>query len=569
MSQAVRRLALSDAEIAVLVSGITSIGIEILAGRIVAPEFGSSIYVWGSIIGVNLAALAAGYHLGGRSAPHRAGTNRIAGVLLQSVLFIVVLLIGAEAILQSFDALPLPARFAPLPPIAVLFGPPVFLLGFVSPYAAELSDRPTAGSASGRVYAVGTVGSIVGAFGTTFFLIPAFPISVIEVGFGILLVGTALWVGDVSPVRVGQAVVLVGLLGTAFVVGGAAISLSGTTVYETQTPYAELSVVDEDGVRTLYLGSAPQSAMYLDDRDGYVFDYSRYLHIPMLLQDDVDRVLFIGGGGFSTPKRYLREYPNVTVDVVELDPEVIDVAETYFGLPRSERLNVIQGDGREFLEDTDHEYDVIVLDAYRQDRVPYHMTTLEFMRLARDRLDNDGVLVANLISARSGSGSAFFRAEYKTMQAAFPNVYAFPTSDTELLQNIEVVATKETEPYTAAELSRLARSRVDAVGLNLTTEVSNYMNASDIETDDVPTLTDDFAPVDKLLDPQLGRRYVVSRNGSDERIDQPPAPFMSASVSGIAHSKPQQALRIDRTDLSGLDVEAKAVHTDTRRASGA
>lgn len=531
MSESARRVPLADSELAVLVAGITSIGLEILAGRIVAPEFGSSIYVWGSIIGVNLSALAAGYHLGGRTAPVRASTDRIAGVLFQSVLFVVVLLIGSEAILQSFDALPLPPRLAPLPPIAILFGPPVFLLGFVSPYATELSEKPTAGSASGRVFAIGTLGSIAGVFGTTFLLIPAFPIAVIEIGFGFLLIVTALWVGDLTRVRVGQALVLVALLSAGFLIGGSAFQIGGTTVYETQTPYAQLSVVDKDGVRTMYLGSAPQSATYVDGREGYVFEYSSYLHIPLLLQDDVERVLFIGGGGFSTPKRYLEEYPTVTVDVVELDPKVIEVADEYFGLPDSDRLNVIRADGREFLEKTDREYDVIVLDAYRKDRVPYHMTTVEFMELAKDRLDEDGVMVANLISASSGSGSEFFRAEYRTMSEVFPRVYAFPTSNTELLQNIELIATKQDRRLSKADFRRLARERREQVGLDLTAEVENYLNASDIETEDVPTLTDDFAPVDRLLDPQLGRRYVVSRN-----VSSVTAPSLSAETPrrGIA-----------------------------------
>lgn len=122
------------------------------------------------------------------------------------------------------------------------------------------------------------------------------------------------------------------------------------------------------------------------------------------------------------------------------------------------------------------------------------------------------------------------------MQAAFPNVYAFPTSDTNLLQNIEVVATKGSESYTEADFTRLARSRVDVVGLNLTTEVGNYMNASDIETEDVPTLTDDFAPVDKLLDPQLGRRYVVSQNESEESLGGLPEPVIAGSLTAMVES---------------------------------
>lgn len=511
-------------EIAVFIGGVASIGIEILAGRIVAPEFGNSIYVWGSIIGVNLTALGLGYHLGGRSAPERASPNAIAGVLLQATVFVVILIFAGEAILQSFDALPLPARFAPLPPIAFLFGPPVFVIGFISPYAAELSNAPTKGSASGRVYAIGTVGSIVGSFGTTFFLIPAFSIPVIEAGFGVILLIGAAVVADVTPKRVAQVIILASALIVAVTVGSYGLAVGGTTVYETQTPYAHLQVVDEDGVRTMYLDGAPQSAMYVDGRDGYPFEYSKYLHIPMLMQSDVDRVLFIGGGGFSTPKRYLEEYPNVTVDVVELDPEVIDAAKQYFAVPDSPRLNIYRGDGRNFLEGSNRTYDVIVLDAYRKDRVPFQLTTVEFMHLASDHLDQDGVLVANLISARSGSGSGFFRAEFKTMQQAFDHVYAFPTSDTPLLQNIEVVATNRELGYSETELLERARQRREYVGLNLTAEIRRYLAAEDVATDDVPVLTDNYAPVDQLLDPQLGRRYVIERNNTTttDSLNPPP-----------------------------------------------
>ncbi|MFB6105113.1 MAG: spermidine synthase [Halobacteriaceae archaeon] len=506
------RFPLTGPEVAVFISGVASIGLEILAGRIVAPEFGNSIYVWGSIIGVVLSALGLGYHLGGRSAPTRASRNAIAGAFLQATLFVVVLLIAGDAILQTFDALPLPARFAPLPPIAFLFGPPVFVLGFISPYAAELSRAPTAGSASGRVYALGTLGSIVGSFATTFLLIPELSIPVIEGVFGVVLLGGAAIVTDVTPRRVAQVLVLAVALLAAVTVGSYGLHVGGEVVYETQTPYAHLQVVDEDGVRTLYLDGAPQSAMYIDGRQGYPFEYSRYLHIPMLMQSDVDRVLFIGGGGFSTPSRYIAEYPNVTVDVVELDPAVIRVAKQYFDVPDSPRLNIYQGDGRNFLESTNRTYDVIVLDAYRKDRVPFQLTTVEFMRLASNHLDSDGVLVANLISARSGAGSAFFRAEVKTMQRPFEHVYAFPTSETPLLQNIEVVATNRELGYSMADLLARARARREYVGLNLTAEIRQYVPGTAVDTSDVPVLTDEYAPVEQLLDPQLGRRYVIERN---------------------------------------------------------
>jgi spermidine synthase len=505
-----RRSPLSAPEMAVFVSGVVSIGIEILSGRIIAPEFGNSIYTWGSVIGVNLGALGLGYHVAGKRAPERASRTALVTLLLQSAAFVAFLLAAADVLLRFADALPVPPRFAPLLPVAALFGPPVFLLGYVSPYAAELSVEPTSGSASGRIYAVGTIGSLVGAFATTFFLVPWLSVAVVELGFGLVLVATAVWLARPSTRQVLKAGALVVVLGVAFVVNGAGLAVAGTVVHEEETAYQQLRVVDDGGVRTLYLDGAPQSATYVDGREGYVFEYNRYTHLPLLFTEEVDRVLFIGGGGFSAPKGYLQRYGNATVDVVELDPAVVRVAREHFGVSDSPRLNVHVGDGREFLEETDRSYDVVVLDAYRKDRVPMHMTTVEFFELVHDRLGEDGTLVANVISATGGPGSAFYRAEYKTMRAAFPNVYAFPTSETPFLQNVELVATKA--PGLSEDgLVEKARANADRVGMNLSAEARDYRGPADVATEDVPVLRDDRAPVERLLDPQLGRRYVVDR----------------------------------------------------------
>lgn len=505
---------LTDAELAVFVAGVSVMGLEILAGRIVAPEFGSSIYTWGSIIGVFMTGLGVGYYYGGKRAAENASELAIAKILLQATMFVAFLLVAGELVLRAADGMPLPPRFAPLVPIAILFGPPSLLLGYVSPYAAQLSTESSTGGAAGRVYSIGTVGSIAGTFATTFFLVPWFGVATIELGFGLALVLTAAKLvpemGTVEWLRVGMALVV---LGGAFGANAYGLTTTGNTVYRTQTPYQELEVVDERGVRTMYLDGAPQSAMYLDGSTDYVFDYPRYFHLGVLAQEDVDRVLFIGGGGFSGPKRFLEEYEDVEVDVVELDPAVIRVAREYFHVEDSPRMNVYNEDGRRFLEDTDRTYDLIVLDAYRKDRVPFHMTTVQFMELAAAKLDDDGVLVANVIAARRGSGSEFYRAEYRTMNAVFPNVYSFPTSRTTLLQNIELVATKQPEGFTKAELHE--RNREREIGINLSDEIDQYRNASDVPTDDVPVLRDEKAPVDRLLDPQLGRRYVIEKNGTE------------------------------------------------------
>ena len=504
---------LTDPELAVFVSGVASMGLEILAGRIVAPQFGSSIYTWGSIIGVFLAALSLGYHRGGKQAATRATNERLIWLLVATAAYVAVLVAAYETLLVGASGIPLPARFASLPAITVLFGPPTYLLGFISPYAAELSEKREIGAASGHVYAVGTVGSIVGAFATTYFLIPSLSIEQIGFVFGLLLVATSAWLAFSSfPRQPTVAIVAVAvLLVAAMASPSLGYSVKGEIVYETQTPYQELQVVDSGDTRTLYLDGQRHSAMDLDNPNRHVFDYTRYFHLPMLMNDDVDRVLFIGGGGFTGPKRFAAEY-NVTVDVAEIDPEVIDAAKRYFGVEESERLNIHNEGGRQFLRETDHTYDLIVLDAYKKDKVPFEMTTVEFMELANDRLSAEGVLFANLISAPSGSASKFYRAEYKTMKRAFPQVYAFPTSDLSVVQNIELVATKDEERLTQAELRE--RNRERDIGIDLRDEIGNYRRSTN--TDDVPVLRDDRAPVDSLLDPMVGQRYVVEESADSE-----------------------------------------------------
>jgi spermidine synthase len=507
--QSLARYRVSKPEAAVFVSGVASMGLEILAGRMIAPQFGSSIYTWGSIIGVFLAALSYGYYRGGQQAAREASNARMARLFLLTALYVAGVVFAGDLLLRGLSGFPLPSRFASLPAIVVLFGPPTYLLGFISPYAAELSEKEGIGLASGHVYAVGTVGSIVGAFGTTFFLVPAFDVPVIGFGFGLLSVAVAVALLGVGGARDQQAaaVVIALLLVAAVGSGTAGIAVEGRVVYQTQTPYQELQVVDLGDTRTLYLDGQRHSAMDLEDPDRHVFAYTRYFHLPFLFADDpddVDRVLFVGGGGFTGPKRFLAEY-DATVDVVEIDPEVVRVAKEYFAVEDSPRLNVYTMGGRQFLQETNRTYDLVVLDAYRRDKVPFQLTTVEFVRLASDRLSADGMLFANVISAPGGPASRFYRAEYKTMAQVFPRVYSFPTVGGPAIQNIEVVATKDDALVTEDQL--LARNDRRDVGLNLTTEVRTY--ADPPPTDDVPVLRDDRAPVDSLLDPMVGQRYVV------------------------------------------------------------
>jgi spermidine synthase len=518
--------------LAVFVSGVASMGLEILSGRIVAPQYGSSIYTWGTIIGVFLAALSLGYHRGGQRAAEDASVDRMAWFLMATAAYVAGVVFAGDLLLVGVSGLPLPARFASLPAVTLLFGPPTYLLGYISPYAAELADTQEVGQASGHVYAVGTVGSILGAFGTTFVLIPTLSVEWIGFVLGGLLVGTALYL-SYPPLSglTGRAVAVAALLVLATASGSLGFAAEGRVLYETQTAYQELEVTELNGTRTLYLDDQRHSAMDVGDPTRHVFDYTRYFHLPYLMADDpdeIDRVLFIGGGGFSGPKRFAEEY-DATVDVVEIDPEVIRVAKEYFAVEESDQLNIHQGDGRRYLRETNRTYDLIVLDAYKKDKVPFQLTTVEFFELARDRLSADGMLYANVISAETGPASKFFRAEHRTMSQVFPQVYTFPTVGGATVQNVEVIATRSSTRLDEATL--VERNQRRDIGIDLSREVRR-LREEPPPTDDVPVLRDDRAPVDSLMDPMVGQRYVVQR--APESGTGTPAPALSSPASRVS-----------------------------------
>lgn len=497
--------------IAVFCSGTASMGIEIVAGRLIAPAFGSSIYTWGSIIGVFMLSLSLGYFFGGRSAESKASRSFLFRRLIQAALILSLVSVVADGVIKITEISSLPLMYQPLLPIILLFGPPVFVLGFTSPYAAQLSSQQSKGGASGITYSIGTLGSIVGAFSTTFFLIPSFPVKMIQLFFVILLV-----IGGLAAHRSKRSIALgivVILLLTSVVVFQPFHAIGQDVVYETETPYQHLEVREDDNVRYLYLNGDQHGAMYTDGRDGYVFRYEPYMHLPELYTDDLDNVLMIGGGAYSVPKQYDKKH-NSDVTTVEIDPDVVRVSERYFNTDTS-RYNTKVMDGRKYLDETDKKYDVIVLDAYTSDDIPFHLTTKEFMELVKSRLSEDGVVVMNVISSYDGSAAKMHYAMVSTTNSVFENVDTYPTfpERTTSMQNVILVASQED----------ISRSELESRAENTDTfeyekMVDDYKNASSVSEGLI--LTDDYSPVGRLTDPLNGRHYVVQKTDEQQTEDE-------------------------------------------------
>jgi len=532
--------------------------LEILGSRFLAPYFGSTLFVWGSLIGVVLAALSLGYYYGGKISDTNPNFYTFSLIIFSAGAYILSLALTTPALFEFVLALRLGERYGPLAAALMLLAVPSFLLGIVSPYSVRLGTEThrTVGRVAGNLYSISTAGSITGTFVTVFILIPQFGVMKILFGVSIVLMSVSL-LGLTNRMR---AVVII-VISLAIALAVSEPVQAGGVIYEKDTPYHRLVVMDNSltGVRTLILDNNFHSAMDLNNPDRIVYTYTGYFHLGFLFNPEIRNVLFIGGGGFSGPKRFLKDYNWITVDVVEIDPEVIQVAKEYFGVRNQERLNIYNEDGRMYLVNSNKKYDLIVLDAYARTYIPFHLLTLEFFNEVERDLTPNGVVVSNVISSLTGRTADLFKADYKTLSQVFPNVYVFPVSDvgSGLAQNIIVVATKTNMFYSKATLLETAKN-TDYLKIPQISGYIEHYQETKIEAPDVRILTDDYAPVENLINPLTGQPFVREEDQGSVIVEDTEIPNPWRGIAAIA---PQSTFVI----AIGIGLGAIILLTDKNR----
>jgi spermidine synthase len=523
---------------AAFTSGAVLLSVEIAASRVLAPFFGNSLFVWGALIGVVLTGLAIGYWLGGLLADRIPTPALMIAVMGLGALSVLAVPIVAEDVLEwvvEWDPGP---RANPLVASVLLFGFPSIVLAAVTPIAVRLLARSmeTLGATAGRLFAISTAGSIVGTFATAFWLVPelgidqllAFAAATLFLAATLFALSERLW-----ALGLGVAILFAGSAATAVSLapetGGRLSAVAarnwsplyrrqsaggrrepidfgaGVDVrYRKQSRYHQIAVVDDGDSRYLRFDSSFQSGMYLNDPFRTRFDYTDYLQLSLAYNPDARRILVIGLGGASAPKRMWRDFPGLQIEVAELDPAVLDVAKRFFALKEDARLKVATEDGRRFLASRDDRWDAIIVDAYFSDSIPFHLTTREFLQLVQRRLEPGGVLVANVIGSLRGEGSQLFRALWRTYRTVFPSVAVHPVlakgeDGNNSILNLILVATEgalPNKPFLTSRWNEIRTEHPRAPDLSLA--IGNR-RLGPFPTEDVPVLTDDYAPTDALL----------------------------------------------------------------------
>ncbi len=462
----------------VFFSGAAVMMMEIAGARVIAPYVGNSLPAWTALISVVLGSLSVGYMVGGRLADRYPSHTMLSVILFLSAC-LVSLIKPLELLFLPLTTIIRDIRYLALVFSLGLFALPSVFLGMISPYAIRLSLHALSrtGKTAGNLYALSTIGSIVGTIVTGFYLLGIIGhANVLALIVSILMFcGILVWIFT-RAARVFLLSVAIAPLVFLF-----QFHTQHPLGKEYDTPYQRLFIregtdpITNRPIRMILTDLySIQSSMFLDRDDDLVLEYLKVFRIADVIVPTPQRVLVIGGAGYAYPKDLLRRYWQAMIDVVEIDPGMTMVAKKWFSLTEDERLGVYHEDGRMFLARSTNTYDVIYMDAFGElVTPPFHLLTQEMFQLIDRRLRPNGVMVMNVIAAYEGSKNRFFSSIYKTVASVFPFVTIYPVQQREdrETQNIILLASRNVLPLDGAK--------------------------SFSPSDDAIVFTDSFAPVEQ------------------------------------------------------------------------
>jgi len=512
--------------ITTFLGGLISLALELAAGRLLAPAFGTTELVWSAIIGMILLYMSVGYAVGGRWADRAPKPATLYTLLAAAGLTISVIPLAARPLLtlaaQGMLSFNLGLLAGPFVVILALFAVPVILLACVSPFAVRLAvgDVANSGSTIGRFSAVATLGSFIGTFLPNFVLIPNLGTRRTFLLLAMLALSTGLWgLWHAARGRFWALVwTLLVLLGLCLSQPNAIKPLpddpgtflsTASLVHEAESTYNFIQVIEDSAGRRYLLLNEGQGIhsvytppeLYAKNGDplalltGGPWDF--YLIAPFFnpapyAPEELDNALVIGLAAGTTPTQLTEIYGTIPIDGVEIDGEIVGVGREYFGLTQPNIKAHIM-DGRTYLLQTDTRYDLVAVDAYRLPYIPWHLTTVEFFREVRDHLTDDGVVAINVgytPGSSAGGNWQLVDAIVNTMRQVYPSTHIIAIPDS---FNAIVVAT--VQPSSPEDLAANTPLLLDARLRTLAQQALTHLREPGATTH---IFTDDRAPVEQM-----------------------------------------------------------------------
>ena len=406
-------------------TGAVVMALELTAFRLYAPHFGYSIYVWGSLISVVMLALACGYGFGGWFA------DRCRSDL---PLYLIILLSGVYQFLTTLFARPLLTYMSELGDglgtglaTLILFAPPMIALAAVGPFVIRLFTLEAgAGTTAGLIYGLSTAGSIAGVLGTTFFLIPSFGTRAT-----LLLSCAVAVILGAAGLSAGRRVVALACL-PAFIYPVTPPLWSEDGLWVSESAYNLVRVTRNQGRLALSLNDEASVHTVIDETNRWTGQYYDYFALgPLITSPRKALVLGMGAGGSILTMR--ETAPDIRIDAVEIDEQVVEAGVRFFGIPAAaDWLRIYVDDARPWLARCTERYDLIQLDMYQGGPyIPFYLATAEFFQLVNAHIAENGMMMMNVFDA--GKERALLTAIVATLRTAFPTVAVLPTGQTNFM----------------------------------------------------------------------------------------------------------------------------------------
>ena len=518
-------------------AGMSVMAVELGASRLLAPYFSSSQIVWTIIIGTIMIAMALGNVWGGKSADKNPNPDKlymriiIAAVWIAAIPFLgkyVILAISGVLILAVNNNFLIWAAFLAC---MVIFVFPLFLLGTVTPSLAKytVGSLDDSGKTVGTLGAFNTIGSIIGTFVPTFVTIPAVGTAVTFLLFSgiLLLLGLVYFISTKfggsrrQKISCVVGIVLFALCcvfgaGSRFAFWESGLLFEGESIYN----YLQVKEDEDSVILSTNVLFGVQSIMKKDESlTGMYYDDALAAPVMAGLAEKEDAKVLVLGMGTGTFAKQCRQYfGSVSIEGVEIDQKITDLAWEYFALP--EDIKVTTYDGRAYLNAIDGTYDVIMVDAYQDITIPFQMSSVEFFTLVKEHLAEDGVMVVNMNMHTDKEGNINQQLS-DTIASVFDSVYT-----------VNVAGSTNRELF-AARSPEIIESLMDEALKLENTELRNMMvwtaeHMTVYEKGDY-LLTDDKAAVE-LLGMQVIDELIRDELGYYKMI------FKERGISGLLES---------------------------------
>jgi spermidine synthase len=512
---------LIEAYVIMFIASFCSLVIEMVAGRILAPFVGVSIYTWTSIIGVILAGISIGAYIGGKLVDRFPFRKTLGWLLLLSGIAALTIIPLTNLVASYRFNLPLMVRIFIV--TMVIFFLPGCILGTISPVVVRLTlkNLDSAGNVIGKIYAVSTLGAIIGTFATGFLLISWMGTRSIILTMGIILIMAALFSGALFKTRKAIAVFVIiaapciwGVYAFAF-----KIPLRENTYFYKESDYYTIKLMtttssdQKTSLKAMVLDNLIHSYVCLEDPLHIEYEYERIYSDVLkwkFKKDENFKSLTIGGGGYTFPRYMEVVYPKAQIDVVEIDPEVTNIVYKHLGLSVDTRIKSYNTDGRWFVMNCKEKYDLIFTDAYNDLSIPYHLTTKEFVAQLKSILNPDGLIMSNIID--NFQVGAFLPSYIRTLREVFgpKNVYLLsvsPNFENTRISTFIVIAGNgnlDIKDFDAHVKSNLRGNSTSVV-------VPDHLMDEFMTKRSAITILDDYAPVDNLIAPIFEERFGYNR----------------------------------------------------------